>query len=188
MKKTSVSKVHVKKYPMKPFHIVQGDIFDAEDVDSRSNYRYVLVFIDVTTGSAYQYFMVSKDQALDGFKAFESWLAMISPQVEEKWGSPVKLTCVAFDLEGSLTTTYGNMQSEADKYFINGGYNRVFTSRGASNSTEKAERYMKSLKAGSINPLLRSSLNPLAFSVKRMAGITTFSLTSTFIKSPSGYS
>ena len=137
MKKTSVSKVHVKKYPMKPFHIVQGDIFDAEDVDSRSNYRYVLVFIDVTTGSAYQYFMVSKDQALGGLKAFESWLAMISPQVEEKWGSPVKLTCVAFDREGSLTTTYGNMQSEADKYFINGGYNRVFTSRGASNGTEK---------------------------------------------------
>ena len=56
MRKANVSKTKSKSYPNKPFHIVQGDIFDAEDVDSRNGFKYVLVFIDVLTGSVYQYF------------------------------------------------------------------------------------------------------------------------------------
>ena len=87
---------------------MQGDIFDAEDVDSRNGFKYVLVFIDVLTGSVYQYFMVSKSEALNGFKAFENWLALISPEVEAKW-APISLACIAFDRDGALTTTYGDM-------------------------------------------------------------------------------
>ena len=148
MKKADVSKTKNKSYPNKPFHIVQGDIFDAEDADSRNGFKCVLVFIDVLTGSVFQYFMVAKSEALYGFKAFENWLALISPEVEAKWGAPISLACVAFDRDGAPTTTYGNMQSEADNYFISKGYNRLFTSSGSSNGTEKVERYMKPLKAG----------------------------------------
>ena len=46
------------------------------------------------------------------------------------------------------------MASVADKYFIEKGYNRLFTSRGASNGCEKIERYFKSLKGGVRTQLL----------------------------------
>lgn len=121
MKKADVFKTKNMSYPNKPFHILQGDIFDAEDVDSRNGFKYVLVFIDVLTGSVFRYFMVAKSEALYGFKAFENWLALISPEVEAKWGTPISLACVAFDRDGALTTTYGNMQSEVDNYFISKG-------------------------------------------------------------------
>ena len=58
MAKSKVSKVREKVYPSRPFHIVQGDIYDAEDVDSRNGFRCILVFIDVCTGTVFQYFMI----------------------------------------------------------------------------------------------------------------------------------
>ena len=106
---------------MKPFHIIQGDIFEAEGVVSRNNFKYILAFIDVVSGCVFQYFMVSKDESLDGFKAFEKWLEFQSPFIEAKWGAPPKLSCVCFDRDGALTTTFGNMKSVADQYFVDKG-------------------------------------------------------------------
>ena len=154
LSKSPVSKKHSKSYDPHPFHVIQGDIFDAEDVVAREGDHYVLAFIDVVTGCVFQYFMRSKFEALDGFKAFERWLELESPKIEKKWGRPPKVSCVAFDREGSLTTTYGGMASVADKYFIEKGYNRLVTSRGASNGCEKIERYFKSLKGGVRTQLL----------------------------------
>lgn len=50
----------------------------------------------------------SSNLVLYGFKAFERWLALISPEVEAKWGAPISLACIAFDRDGALTTTYGD--------------------------------------------------------------------------------
>ena len=125
---------------MKPFHIVQGDIFEVEDVNARGNFKYVLAFIDVVTGTVFQYFMVSKDEALDGFKSFERWLEFQAPYIKEKWGFEPSISCVCFDRDGALTTTFGGMKSVADQYFVDKGYRRLFASRGESNGTEKIER------------------------------------------------
>ena len=51
--KAKVSKKFPKSYPLKPFHVVQGDIFEAEGVLSRSKFKYVLAFIDVASGAVY---------------------------------------------------------------------------------------------------------------------------------------
>jgi len=61
-------KRYARDYPLEPFHTVQGDIFDAEDVTCRNGYRYVLCFICVATGKAWHYNMRNKNEALDGFK------------------------------------------------------------------------------------------------------------------------
>ena len=47
--KAKVSKKASKSYPMKPFHIVQGDIFEVEEAASRNNFKYILAFIDVVS-------------------------------------------------------------------------------------------------------------------------------------------
>ena len=161
--KSPVSRKHAKSYDIPPFHMVQGDIYDAEDVVARDGYKYVLAFIDVVTGAVFQFFMVSKSEALVGFKAFESWLELQAPYIKSKWGSSPKLSCVCFDRDGALTTTFGGMRSVADQYFIDRGYNRLFTSRGASNGTEKIERYFKSLKAGIRVNLLTSGFSDYMF-------------------------
>ena len=91
---------------------------------------------------------------MEGFKAFENWIESVSPIVERRHGYPPRLVNICFDREGSLTTTFGNMKSEADQYFYEKRYNRFFTSRGKSNGTEKIERYFVSLKRGTRTLLL----------------------------------
>ena len=109
MPKSPVSRKHTKSYDIPPFHMVQGDIYDAEDVVARDGYKCVLAFIDVITGAVFQFFMVSKSEALVGFKAFENWLELQAPYIKSKWGSSPKLSCVCFDRDGALTTTFGGM-------------------------------------------------------------------------------
>ena len=99
-----------------------------EDVDARGNFRCVLAFIDVVTGTVFQYSMVSKDEALDGFKAFEKWLEFQAPFIKEKWGFDPKVSCVCFDRDGALTTTFGGMKNVADEYFVDKGYRCLFAS------------------------------------------------------------
>ena len=76
--------------------------------------------------------------------------------LKKKWGSSPEISCVCFDRDGALTTTFGGMKSVADQYFVDKGYRRLFTSRGDSNGTEKIERYFRSLKAGVRAELLES--------------------------------
>jgi len=63
---------YARDYPLAPFHTVQGDIYDAEDVKCRNGYRYTLGFICVATGKVWLYHMREKSSALQGFKEFEN--------------------------------------------------------------------------------------------------------------------
>ena len=55
------------------------------------------------------------------------------------------------------------MKSVADQYFVDKGYRRLFASRGASNGTEKIERYFKSLKAGVRAELVESGFSDFMY-------------------------
>ena len=149
---------YARLYPDQPFHTVQGDIFDAEDVSCRNGYKYVLGFECVASGKVWTYNMKSKDEALEGFKEFEKYLESIRPFVEKKHNRPIKLSVISFDREGSLTTTYGNMRSVADQYFHDKGYTRIFTSRDSSTVTARIERFWRALKKGVRVSLLESGL------------------------------
>ena len=125
---------------------MQGDIYDVEDVNCRNGYRFTLGFICVATGKVWLYHMREKSSALQGFKEFEKYLESIRPFVEAKHEKPMKLSVICFDREGSLTATYGAMRSQADEYFHERGYTRIFTSKGESSVTSRIERFWRTLK------------------------------------------
>ena len=81
-------KRHARSHPKERFHTAHGDIYDAEDVDCRNGYRYVLGFTCVASGKVWTYNMKTKDKFLDGFKEFEKYLDSIRPFVEEKSSKP----------------------------------------------------------------------------------------------------
>ena len=70
----------------------------------------------------------------------------VRPFVEARHEKPMKLSVLCFDREGSLTTTYGAMRSEADEYFHDRGYTRLFTSKGESSVTSRIDRFWRTLK------------------------------------------
>ena len=41
-----------------------------------------------------------------GFKSFERWLEFQALYIKEKWGFEPSISCVCFDRDGALTTTF----------------------------------------------------------------------------------
>ena len=107
--------------------------------------------------------MRSKNESLLGFKEFERYLESIRPFVEKKFDKPMKLSVISFDRDGSLTTTFGEMRSEADEYFHRQGYTRIFTSRGSSTVTSRIERFWRTLKENVRASLLECGLKSAYF-------------------------